>query len=57
VVLHVRRVEMHSVESLLARNEELYRLAEELGIDSYDGMDVGPIELDPDMRAAPRGNP
>jgi hypothetical protein len=41
-VLHVERVETHSPESLFARNEELYGLADRLGLESYDGMDVGP---------------
>jgi hypothetical protein len=40
--LHVERVEIHSPQSLFARNEGLYKLAAELGLDSYDGMDVGP---------------
>ena len=39
--LHVERVEAHSVESLYERNESFYRLAEDLGLESYDGMDVG----------------
>ena len=39
--LHVERVEAHSVDSLFERNESFYRLAEELGLESYDGMDVG----------------
>jgi len=41
--LHVERVEMHSPASLFARNAELYKLAAELGVHSYDGMDVGPV--------------
>ncbi|MES2661565.1 MAG: ribonuclease E inhibitor RraB [Verrucomicrobiota bacterium] len=41
--LHVERVESHTPESLHARNQEFYGLASELGIDSYDGMDVGPV--------------
>jgi hypothetical protein len=41
--LHVERVEVHSPQSLFARNEALYKLADELGLDSYDGMDVGPV--------------
>jgi len=40
--LHVQRVEIHSVESLFARNEQLSEFAEEHQLDSYDGMDVGP---------------
>ncbi len=40
--LHVEREELHSPQSLFARNEALYKLADELGLDKYDGMDVGP---------------
>jgi hypothetical protein len=40
--LHVERVEAHTPQSLHARNNEFYALAERLGIASYDGMDVGP---------------
>jgi len=43
--LHVQRVEAHSVDSLFARNEQLYEFATEHGLDSYDGMDVGPVEI------------
>ncbi|MBA3811146.1 MAG: ribonuclease E inhibitor RraB [Caulobacteraceae bacterium] len=42
--LHVERVEHHTPESLLARNEELYALAAKLRLNSYDGMDVGPAK-------------
>ena len=42
-VLHVERVETHTPDTLHARNQELYRLAAEVGISSYDGMDVGPV--------------
>jgi hypothetical protein len=42
--LHVEKVEVHTPESLFARGEELEALAESLGVTSYDGMDVGPIE-------------
>ena len=41
--LHVERVETHSPISLDARNQEFYRIAEEFEIESYDGMDVGPV--------------
>ncbi|PKL32457.1 MAG: ribonuclease E inhibitor RraB [Spirochaetae bacterium HGW-Spirochaetae-10] len=41
--LHVEKVEIHDVDSLEKRNNELYDLAERLGIQSYDGMDVGPV--------------
>ncbi|MES2740456.1 MAG: ribonuclease E inhibitor RraB [Pseudomonadota bacterium] len=40
--LHVEKVEHHTVDTLHARNEELYRFAEAQQIDAYDGMDVGP---------------
>jgi hypothetical protein len=42
-ILHVERVETHSPLSLNRRNEELNALAEEHGVESYDGMDVGPL--------------
>jgi hypothetical protein len=42
--LHVEREEVHSVGSLDLRNHELTEFAEELGIATYDGMDVGPIQ-------------
>ena len=41
--LHVERVEAHTPATLHARNQELYALAERLGLASYDGMDVGPV--------------
>jgi Regulator of ribonuclease activity B len=46
--LHMERVEKHTPETLHARNLELYALAERHGIDSYDGMDVGPVDDDDD---------
>jgi hypothetical protein len=42
-VLHVEKIEHHTPQTLHARNQEFYRLAEQNGIDSYDGMDVGPV--------------
>ena len=42
--LHVEKVETHSVDSLYATNLVLHEFAEQHGIDSYDGMDVGPVE-------------
>ncbi len=42
--LHVERVEAHSVDSLLALNSELYAFAAEHGLESYDGMDLGPVQ-------------
>ena len=42
--LHVEKEEVHSPLSLFKRNAEFYALAELHGLDSYDGMDVGPIQ-------------
>ena len=43
MMLHVEREEQHTVDSLHARNAELAGLAAELGLQAYDGMDVGPV--------------
>lgn len=45
--LHVERVETHTPATLHARNQQLYSLAERLGLASYDGMDVGPATQPP----------
>lgn len=42
-VLHVERAETHSTETLYARNAELSGVAERFGLETYDGMDVGPL--------------
>jgi hypothetical protein len=42
--LHVERAEHHTPESLFKRNLEFYKLATEYHLESYDGMDVGPVE-------------
>ena len=42
-ILHVEKEEIHSPNSLHERNAQLHALAESHGVDSYDGMDVGPI--------------
>jgi Regulator of ribonuclease activity B len=42
-VLHVERIEKHTPQTLHARNGEFEKLASELGLESYDGMDVGPV--------------
>jgi hypothetical protein len=47
--LHVQRIEVHSVDTLCSRNEQLTALAEHNGIDAYDGMDVGPDEQPPNV--------
>lgn len=44
--LHVERIETHSVETLHKRNIVLTQFAEQHGLESYDGMDVGPVEYD-----------
>jgi hypothetical protein len=41
--LHVEKIEHHTTESLYQRNIVFYNLAEQYLIESYDGMDVGPI--------------
>jgi hypothetical protein len=40
--LHVEKVEHHTVDSLNDRNQAFYAFAKAKGLDSYDGMDVGP---------------
>ena len=42
--LHIEKVEVHTPTSLDKRNNELYIFAHNFGLDSYDGMDVGPIQ-------------
>jgi len=42
--LHIERVEKHTPDTLNTRNMEFYALAKRHGIDSYDGMDVGPVD-------------
>ena len=41
--LHVEKVESHTPQTLDKRNDELYVFAYEFGLDSYDGMDIGPV--------------
>lgn len=41
--LHVEKIETHTPVSLDKRNDELYLFAADIGLDSYDGMDVGPL--------------
>lgn len=42
-LLHVEKIETHSVDSLYNRNTELESFAREHALDTYDGMDVGPV--------------
>jgi hypothetical protein len=44
VFLRVDKVEKHDVDTLLARNDEFYKLAERFKVREYDGMDVGPVD-------------
>ena len=44
IYLRVDRTERHSVQTLLSRNEKLYALADLLGLQGYDGMNVGVVE-------------
>lgn len=41
--LQVQEVRIHTPESLDQRNDEFYVFAHREGLDSYDGMDVGPV--------------
>ncbi len=43
-ILHVEKVERHSVDTLLARNEQLSAFAAKHGLESYDGMEVAPLQ-------------
>jgi len=42
--LHIEKPETHTPKSLDERNDAFYIFANEFGVDSYDGMDVGPIK-------------
>jgi hypothetical protein len=42
-VLRIEREERHTPDTLHERNCEFERLANELNLDSYDGMDVGSV--------------
>jgi hypothetical protein len=41
--LHVGRIEHHTIETLMARNEQLSDFARSQNLQSYDGMDVGAV--------------
>ena len=43
--LHIEKVEVHTPDTLNARNQVLYAFADEHGLASYDGMDVGPVDM------------
>ena len=42
--LQIEKVEFHTPDTLYERNAEFYDLAEEYGLLTYDGMDVGPLD-------------
>jgi len=42
--LRADRIEQHTVDSLCMRNDELYAVATEFGVEGYVGMDVGEID-------------
>jgi hypothetical protein len=42
--LHVEKIETHNVDSLYDRNSQLEAFARRNGLDTYDGMDVGPVK-------------
>jgi hypothetical protein len=46
-VLHVERIETHTIDSLDQRNRELDEFAQSHGLESYDGMDVGRVDGQP----------
>jgi hypothetical protein len=46
--LHMEKEETHTPASLDERNDELYQFAYDQGLDSYDGMDIGPIPVEED---------
>jgi hypothetical protein len=47
-MLHVEKIEIHTPDSLDARNGELYRFAAEHSLGAYDGMDVAPVNPEED---------
>lgn len=44
--LHMEEVIVHTVETLDKKNDEFFIFADEEGLESYDGMDVGFVEDD-----------
>jgi hypothetical protein len=42
--LRMDRIQRHSPVSLNELNRELYVIAEQFGVESYDGMDVGAVD-------------
>jgi hypothetical protein len=46
--LHVEKIEVHTPDTLDARNQVFYAFAAEHGLGAYDGMDVGPVGAEED---------
>jgi Regulator of ribonuclease activity B len=44
IYLQADKVEIHTVDTLLARNDELYALARKFQVRDYDGMDNGAVD-------------
>ncbi|UOK41614.1 MULTISPECIES: ribonuclease E inhibitor RraB [Flavobacterium] len=42
--LHIEKIEIHTPNSLDARNKYFYELADKYGLESYDGFDIGNID-------------
>jgi hypothetical protein len=47
-LLHIDKVEIHTPETLAARNVEFQKLADEFEIESYDGWEFGEVGGDED---------
>ena len=52
--LHVEREERHTPASLYVLSQRLSEVAERLGLRSYDGVDVGPVDPDAEVEVSPQ---
>jgi len=43
--LHIEKTQQHTIDSLYQLNHFFYQLAEKNSIQSYDGMDISPIDI------------
>ena len=41
--LHIEKIELHTSDTLHKLNQKFYQFADDHQIESYDGMDVGPV--------------
>jgi len=46
--LHINKIEKHTPKTLDQRNDEFYLFAHDMGLGSYDGINVGPLEQEQD---------